>query len=385
MDFAFHSPGHVDCPGCRAQSLLHAEVNLAEMLFPEAFDAWLKARVVDHGKQHQVRYLSDESVRTYSEMARALGHFFQQLPLREVHDGHLRSYQALRAAGGAPWKRKAGQNRIRKEIGLMLRILRAAGVWTDDLSEAFDQLPVALTDVRRVLEPDEQRHFLAILRTRAEWFWLHDYTVLALQTCASTKEIRSIRLRDINYRNRTLRIGIAASKNKFRNRTIPLSTEEVVQALRSLERRARGMGSKDPAHCMFPFGSQSRNGRLDITRPMTKCAIKLQWAEARRVAGLPWLRPYDLRHTAITRMAEAGVPIATIMSFAGHISIKMQQHYTTISMEAKRKAAAQVWAADKAVDGAGKDVTARKPVRRAEPTPISDGRKSADNRNRLCG
>jgi integrase len=53
--------------------------------------------------------------------------------------------------------------------------------------------------------------------------------------------------------------------------------------------------------------------------------------------GLNWLRPYDLRHTAITRMAEAGVPIHVIMSFAGHMSAKMQLHYTSISMASKRE------------------------------------------------
>jgi hypothetical protein len=47
--------------------------------------------------------------------------------------------------------------------------------------------------------------------------------------------------------------------------------------------------------------------------------------------------------TGITRMAEAGVPIQVIMSFAGHMTMRMQLHYTTISMQAKRKWAEDTW------------------------------------------
>ena len=42
-------------------------------------------------------------------------------------------------------------------------------------------------------------------------------------------------------------------------------------------------------------------------------------------------------------MAENGVPTAVILSFAGHISLRMQQQYTQVSMMAKRKAVASTW------------------------------------------
>jgi integrase len=74
---------------------------------------------------------------------------------------------------------------------------------------------------------------------------------------------------------------------------------------------------------------------------MTKFAMKNNWNYIRKLAGLPKLRIYDLRHTAITRLAEKGVPIAMIMAFAGHISAKMSQHYTTVSMQALRAMARQ--------------------------------------------
>jgi integrase len=71
---------------------------------------------------------------------------------------------------------------------------------------------------------------------------------------------------------------------------------------------------------------------------MSESGIKRSFCAIRKEANVPWLRIHDLRHCAITRMAEAGTPMATIMEVAGHVSKTMTQHYTQISMQAKRKA-----------------------------------------------
>jgi hypothetical protein len=76
----------------------------------------------------------------------------------------------------------------------------------------------------------------------------------------------------------------------------------------------------------------------DPDQPMSNSGIRKAWEAVRAAADVPWLRIHDLRHTAITRMAEAGVPIPVILSMAGHISTRMQQHYTAISEFAKRRA-----------------------------------------------
>ena len=68
---------------------------------------------------------------------------------------------------------------------------------------------------------------------------------------------------------------------------------------------------------------------------MSSSGMKKGWEIVRRAAGLPWLRIHDLRHTAITRMAEAGVPIPVIMGVAGHMSVQMHNHYTAVSLVAK--------------------------------------------------
>ena len=50
------------------------------------------------------------------------------------------------------------------------------------------------------------------------------------------------------------------------------------------------------------------------------------------------LRYHDLRHHAITELAESQASERTIMAIAGHISPRMLEHHGHIRMDAKRKA-----------------------------------------------
>ena len=325
-------------PSAIPRSLLGSNNKLADMCIQDAFDSWIKTQIVSDQPTIAVKYLEDTSISTYSEYVWALDKFFGKMPLRNIHDGNIRSFQDDRANCRGSWRRRAGQNRIRKEVGFLLRIMRIAQVWKEDHEVVFKMLPPQLTDIPRALDPDQQKHLLAVMSRRDEWEWIYHYTVIALRTCAAPIEIRQGRLKDINLPQRTFRVGPEASKNKFRNRTIPLEKDDVVESFKWLLKRAKRFGAFKPDHFFLPFGVGS-NHRPDPGKPMTRFGLKAEWNEIRKVSGFHWFRPYDLRHTAITRMAEEGTPIAIIMAFAGHISPKMQQHYTTISMQAKRSAA----------------------------------------------
>jgi Phage integrase family len=50
------------------------------------------------------------------------------------------------------------------------------------------------------------------------------------------------------------------------------------------------------------------------------------------------LRFHDLRHHAITELAESQASDRTVMSIAGHVSQRMLAHYSHIRVDAKRKA-----------------------------------------------
>ncbi|MGA9071396.1 MAG: site-specific integrase [Terracidiphilus sp.] len=314
-----------------------------ELLFPEAFRLWLAHHTLD-GATGSAGYLSPRSVRDYKACSRALEKFFGRLRLSEIHAGHMREYQRARTLcdhGSAAWERPCGPNRIRKELALLIRVLRAAHLWGEAQEVCFQMLRPVENDVPRAMQPEEQMRFLAAAASRVEWQMIYWYSIVALQTTASTNELRALRMGDVMLGQGILQIRREGAKNKYRIRTIPLETPEVVWALENLIARARELGAGAPHHYLFPI--QAAKGYYDPLRPMSDSGLKKRWNAVRAAAGVPWLRPYDLRHTAITRMAEAGTPIQVIMSFAGHMTLRMQQHYTAISMMAKRKWARSTW------------------------------------------
>jgi integrase len=62
--------------------------------------------------------------------------------------------------------------------------------------------------------------------------------------------------------------------------------------------------------------------RIDPTRPMK--SWRSAWRQITKAAGIPRLRFHDLRHHAITELAESQASDQTIMSVAGHVSQRMR-------------------------------------------------------------
>jgi len=322
------------------------------MVFSEAFKVWINDRVISDASGHwaKANFVGERTADDLRQYARALGKFFDRLELEEITNGHLHAYQRARALNSLlvgqvemkPWEERAGANLIRREVQMMIRVLRAAGVWSEDRREALELVSPVESDVQRALSPDEQRIWLRASASRPEWRVVYCWSIVALQTTAATNEMRSLRLGDIFLERGTMQIRTEGAKNRFRVRTIPLQTPEVNWALQELIDRAGRMGATLPMHYLFPL--HVTRERYDPLKPMTKWGLRKSWDAVQEETGLDWFTPYGLRHTAITRMAERGVPIQVIMSFAGHISPRMQQHYTAISQQAMRRWAATAFA-----------------------------------------
>jgi len=87
-------------------------------------------------------------------------------------------------------------------------------------------------------------------------------------------------------------------------------------------------------------------------------------------------------------MAEAGVPIPVILSMAGHISTRMQQHYTSISEFAKRRAVEAAFGAGNYMVSGGRLLAddprprciapRRNPAAKGQPSPLKAPRIPAD-------
>ena len=115
-------------------------------------------------------------------------------------------------------------------------------------------------------------------------------------------------------------------------RVVPLN-QTALWAASKLFERAKKLGASEPEHYLFPA---CERGQIDVIVPQK--TWKSAWRSLTVEAGMKGLRFHDLRHHAITQLAEKGVPDQTLMAIAGHVSKQMLEHYSHIRMKAKREA-----------------------------------------------
>ena len=101
----------------------------------------------------------------------------------------------------------------------------------------------------------------------------------------------------------------------------------------------------EPSHYVFAafvpkFNFNDTNGYsltgCDPTKHIN--SWRTAWRSLTKKAGLQGFRFHDLRHCAITSLAESGAADSTIMAIAGHVSCRMLERYSHVRMEAKRSA-----------------------------------------------
>lgn len=339
--------------------------------FPDAAEKWINSRTIGTG-HGRARYIAPGTIKSYREYITALNRFFNELILKEIHVGHLREYQLMRSSGRlgvdpeiviqrcakqrrltveqlkaepAIWlwveskiaaaRVEVNPNKVNQEIFTLITILRRAHLWSEDMEEEFEHLQTEEQDIPRALDPEQQDHFLQTAGSRIEWRKVHLYATMAFRATATNCEMRHLRLCHAFDVTGIIQIQARTAKNRYRIRTIPLPPD-AQWALQELLADARDLGSTQPQHHLFPF--RIARNHFDPSQPMSNSGLKKPWDEVRKAAGLPDFRIHDCRHTAITRLAEAGTPIAVIMSMSGHISAKMIRHYTQISEQAQRMA-----------------------------------------------
>ncbi len=284
------------------------------------------------------RRIRKNTTRSYSQYIVNLKLFFGGMLLKDIRLDHIRAYEDARLIGAEPFIRKirpnknvevgpcpANARRINYEVQLLKRILRVAKLWGAEECQLHTSLTVDETEVSRALSRSDQQLWLKVAASHPRWEVVYWYSTLAFATCMGTNEIRALRIGDVNLDSGIINIPWAGSKNVYRHRSVSIgnASDETYQAIAWLLERAQSLGSRDREHYVFPF--RENPFPFDPTRPMSISGIRKQWDEVRLASGLNWFRPYDLRHTAITRLAEENIPIATIMDMAGHISAKMTE------------------------------------------------------------
>lgn len=317
-----------------------------DMAFSEAADVFLASKApLNQGGR--VQFMGPRTYRDLGNVLGTLKKFFGETRLDVIHPGHFTAYQKARANGdgffrwvGAGAERRqvpsqAGAPKINEEMAAMRRVLVAAGAWTGQMEQLYKPLQEPDNELQRALSEDEQERFLAFAASIPEAKVVWWYSLVALHTCFSSDEMRTIRQGDINLEQGILGVNRRYGKNRFRRREVQLTDDKCIWALERLLERSVQLGGRGPQLHLFP--KRVVRDHYDGSRPMSETGLRKPFEYVRACAGLQWFRLNGFRHTAITRLAEAGVPIAVIQRRAGHTSPKMTDHYTHISEQVERK------------------------------------------------
>jgi len=294
--------------------------------------------------------------------------------LIEIEAKHISRYQEARLAEGA------ANRTVNIELSILRQIMRKYGAW------ARIQPDVAMLaerqDCGRALTAEEERLLLHECRQSRSRLLL-PFVVLALETGARFNTVRTLQWRNINFADRCLKFG----KDKTAagtGRTVPLNP----RALETLKFWAQYFPERQPEHYVFPLERCRQSGTdesfgftgpvmydTDPSQPIED--VKEAWEGAKRrtqrhcpeckagtladkpkpekgyacidckhglkelPAGLAAVRFHDLRHSAVSRMVAARVPlpmIARIVGWSAGTTAKMAARYGHFGLEELRSA-----------------------------------------------
>jgi integrase len=296
-------------------------------------------------------HVSARTIQFEQERLKPLAKFFGDKPLIRFKAEDVTGYQRKRLESVAA-------RTINMEVSVLRRMLKRAKLWTT-VAEDVRMFPEHGQTVARVLTAEQKKTLFEAAASRPDWLVVHCAAVLAVSTTCRGVELKNIRWRDVDLFGRIL--TIRRSKTAAGHRTISLNSDAVA-ALARLRERAQFYEAAEPEHFVFPT---CEHEQIDPTRPQK--SWRTAWGnvlgEAARRAGrraaqqaigkgfragiAAWRRaaaPYigfrfhDLRHQAITELAETGASDATLMALAGHMSRRMLEHYSHVRMAAKRSA-----------------------------------------------
>jgi len=302
----------------------------------------------------------------------ALQHLLPELGkqlLVDIEAEDISQYQKTRLSEGA------SNRTVNIEVGMLRQIMRRHRAW--GRIQADVQMLPERQDVGRALTSEEESALLLECgRSRSRI--LLPFVSLALDTGARYNTIRTLVWENVDFANRCLKFG----KDKTAagtGRTVPLNK----RAVAVLKFWAQQFPSRLPRHYVFPAEKVGAAGdrfdarvyATDPTRPVG--SVKEAWETAKRrtrrhcphcktgiladkpqpeegyfcsecnaemrklPAGLVSIRFHDLRHTAVSRMIAARVPlpiIAKIVGWSDGTMAKMAARYGHFAIEELREA-----------------------------------------------
>ena len=312
-------------------------------LFSVAADEWLMRKKLT---------LAASSHRIEGANLKHLRPKFEKRLVTDIQAADVSRTQHVRLSEGAAPKT------INLEVGTLRAILRRHRVWAE-IQQDVRMFPPQ-DDVGRAITPAEEAALLSAC-TQSRCRCLYIVVTLALNTGMRYSEIRLLSWKQVDFVSKTLTVGKSKSPSGT-GRAIPLNS----RIMNILELWAARFPKRQPTHFVFPREKYGAAGRTDDfgftggvvtydtdpTEPIGNW--KEAWEMAKKRAGAILgggatdkeaeplkCRFHDLRHTAVTRLLEAGIPypvVASIMGWSAATAIRLSKRYGHIGNQALRAA-----------------------------------------------
>ncbi len=225
----------------------------------------------------------------------------------------LKRARQKRKSDEPPRQRKpATVNREMCVLSKIFSLAVDAELLDDNPCRRVKKLRTANQRVRYLSNAEEEALFKALKGQD----WVKDIIVMAINTGMRRGEIFELKWFDVDLNRRIVHVRESKSG---RPRTIPLNA--TAQTL--LGRLPK------TSEYVFPSPKNEKRRVNDVGR---------QFERAVKNAKIVDFHFHDLRHTAATRMADAGADPFTLAAILGHSDIRMTARYTHATDEAKRRA-----------------------------------------------
>lgn len=242
--------------------------------------------------------------------------FFKTRPVSTIYEGEIEAYKVWRGT-----EHQVRDITIRHDLHALSTFFKYAikQKWTRENPIRNVKIPSDGDAVRiHVITPEEEHEYFSRAAKNQN---LYDLALLMRNQGMRPEEILSLRKSDIDLQRGVLHVR--SGKSKAARRTLDLTAES--QSI--LARR-----SQAPSVWIFP--SSRRSGAH---------LVRMNGAHDQACAGTSGRRRldfvlYDFRHTFATRMAQAGVDLATLAAILGHNSIRIVQKYVHPTAEHKHQA-----------------------------------------------
>jgi integrase len=186
--------------------------------------------------------------------------------------------------------------------------------------------------IGQALTDEDQQKLFEVAKSKPSWAFAYVAAILSFYCGLRACEIKGLRWRDVDWERRRLSVRRSKTPAGWRD---PSLNNVCLETLTNLRESSQRIGCAEPEHFVLPWHGKTKV--IDPSRPMA--SWRSAWRSIKKAAGLSTIRFHDGRHTALTRLAEAGQPDWVIQAQMGHVSPSMMKTYCHVRRLALDEAA----------------------------------------------